>query len=85
MLPANTGLHVIQYPSGRFGFVGRVPQALAYRCDDAEILAAAHQCGATIARGIAKNRGIAFETVAFDTREAAIAEAARLGFSVANA
>jgi len=31
---AGLGLHVIQFPSGRFGFAGRVPLELAYRRAD---------------------------------------------------
>jgi len=30
----NLGLHVLQYPSGRFGFVGHVPMELAFQHED---------------------------------------------------
>jgi hypothetical protein len=36
--------HIIQYPSGRFGFVGRVPAALAYE-GSAEDFETARGCG----------------------------------------
>lgn len=32
------GLHVIKYPSGLFGFVGRVPAVLAYRKTDGSVM-----------------------------------------------
>jgi len=34
---AGLGLHVIQFPSGRFGFAGRVPLELAYRRADGSV------------------------------------------------
>lgn len=75
------GLHIIKYPSGRYGFVGRVPAALAYR-GDADLLEAAAQCGPGIARQIAERQGREFVSLAWDTEADARAEAVRLGFVV---
>jgi hypothetical protein len=74
-------LHVIQYPTGRYGFVGRVPAVLAYRAA-AEDIAAALQCGPGIARRIAQREGREFITLSWATEAEAIAEAKAQGFDV---
>lgn len=76
-------LIVIQAPSGRFVFRGSVPAALAYQWEAESDLEAAKQCGPAIAERIAARHGRTFKSVAFDTRESAIAAAAALGHSVA--
>jgi len=74
-------LHVIQYPSGRFGFVGRVPTALAYEnldgspINERQAAAAAH-CGPGFA--VPKIR-----KQTWTTREAAIVAAREAGHEVA--
>lgn len=75
------GLHVIQYPSGRFGFVGKVPQELAHRGhpDDLEI---ARICGPGLARKFAARNSRVFESLSWETKEAAIQAAADLGYTV---
>lgn len=66
------GLHVIQFPSGRWGFVGSVPEALAFE-GTAEEIQKARQFGP----GFAK-----VKAVSFATKEDAIAEASAKGFEV---
>ena len=76
-------LSIIAAPSGRYIFVGSVPPALAFEWEADSDLAAALQSGPGIARRIAERNGRTFKTRAYDTREAAEAEASRLGFALA--
>ena len=80
------GLHVIQYPTGRFGFVGRVPVNLAYSGtfneDDAAALV---QCGPRIARLGAERGGRTMVNRSFETEQAARDFAAEQGFTVGGA
>ena len=76
------GLHVIQFPSGKWGFVGNVPSDLSYEQKDgtpatSEQISNIKQFGAGFVSGVRK-RG-------WDTKEQAIAEAARLGHKPLNA
>jgi hypothetical protein len=75
------GLHIIQYPTGRYGFVGKVPQVLAHHGhpDDLEI---ARVCGPGFARKAAERHGRAFETLTWTTEADARAAAAELSFIV---
>lgn len=66
--------HIIQYPSGRFGFVGRVPAALAHE-GSAEDLETARICGPGLAQKIAARNGRSFATLTWASREAAQAAA----------
>lgn len=73
----NVGLHVIKFPSGRFGFVGSIPTELGT------------EVPATTAAvmGCRSHRNVAGDLVewkfpVFDTREAAVAFAADRGFEV---
>lgn len=75
------GLHVLQYPSGRYGFVGRVPQVLAF-AGSAEDLETARICGAGLARKIAERNGRTLTTMVWDTEAEAIAFARSHGFEV---
>lgn len=77
----NAGLHIIKYPSGRYGFVGRVPAALAY-AGTPEDIQAATQCGPGIARKIAERNGREFRALVWDTEDEARAAANTLGFTV---
>lgn len=77
----NAGLHIIKYPSGRYGFVGRVPAALAYSGTPEDMQTAA-QCGPGIAREIAKRNGREFRTLVWNTEDEARAAATALGFTV---
>jgi hypothetical protein len=77
-----TSLHLTRYPSGRFGFVGRIPQALAYE-GDADMLAIATQCGPGFAERIAKRQGLTFRYLSWASAEEACAAAKALGFEVA--
>ena len=79
----NCGLHIIKYPTGRYGFVGRVPAALAYQ-GSADDMQAAAQCGPGIARKIAERNGREFKTLAWDTEAEARAAAETLGFAVSD-
>src|SRR5256885_7009828 len=75
-------LSVIRYPTGRFGFVGSVPAVLAVETDDPSLIEVGARCGLGLAQRIAARRGKFIRSRAWDTREAALAEAARQGFSV---
>lgn len=76
----NLPLSLIQYPSGKFGFVGRVPAVLAYVWEDESDLQAAAQCGPGIARKIAERNGRTFSTRVWDTEAEAIAARTAAGF-----
>lgn len=78
-----SGLHVLHYPSGRYGFVGSVPQVLAHE-GHPEDLETARIAGPGIARQIAKRNGRVFKTLAWDTEAEAIAFAKAKGFEVAS-
>lgn len=74
-------LHVIDYPSGRFGFVGRVPAVLGYaRIDGAPLTAQDAADLAHVGPGFLKYR---IRGRSWATEAEARAEAARLGFEVA--
>lgn len=75
------GLHIIKYPTGRYGFVGRVPQCLGHE-GHPDDLAAARTSGPGIARRIAARNGREFTTLVWDTAEAAQAAALAKGFVV---
>lgn len=75
------GLHVIRYPSGRYGFTGKVPASLAYRGTPEDVQVAV-QHGAGIAAKIAKNQGREFTSLSWDSKDAAVAEATAQGFEV---
>jgi len=76
-------LSVIRYPSGRYGFVGRVPAVLAYEGSEEDMETAAHY-GPGIARRIASRNGREFRALSWATREDALAAAAAHGFDVHN-
>jgi hypothetical protein len=61
------GAHLIQYPSGKFGFVGKVPVELAFEYDDIEDVKTAQIAGERIAKIIAKREGRTFATRVWDT------------------
>jgi len=67
----NPVLNIIQYPSGRWGFVGKVPTALAFEYSDEKYMDIAHNHGEGIAKAIAKNEGGIFKSRSFETLEAA--------------
>lgn len=75
------GLHIIQYPTGSYGFVGRVPQCLAHD-GDAELLEVARQSGPGFAARIAKREGKIFRTLTWPTETAAKEYAASKGYTV---
>lgn len=77
------GLHVIKYPSGRYGFVGSVPQVLAHE-GSPEDLATARTSGPGLARKIAERNGRTFKTLAWDTEADAVAFAKARGIEVAS-
>jgi len=76
-----TSHHLIQYPSGRWGFVGRVPQVLAHE-GDADLLDCARLSGPGLARKIAEREGRHFATLAWDTEAEARAAADAAGYPV---
>jgi hypothetical protein len=72
------GLHVIKYPSGRFGFVGRVPGELAYIKPSGELLTeqefdTARHCGLGVLHLLTRT---------WDSRESAVEAARKLGWEV---
>jgi hypothetical protein len=72
-----TTLHLITFPSGRFGFAGRVPVVLGMRRKDGAPMTAqdcerAAQCNAPAMLG--------YVTRAYTTRDEAIAAACALGY-----
>jgi len=73
------GLNIIKYPSGRFGFVGRVPLALAFE-GSAEDCETAARSGPRIARLIAEREGRVFRELSWDTEADARAAADAAGF-----
>lgn len=73
-----TAAHVIRYPSGKYGFVGKVPASLAFEYESEEDLKNAQQCGPGIAGKIAQREGRIFRTRTWDTEEAALQAAAAL-------
>jgi len=78
----NLGLHIIRYPSGRYGFVGRVPAVLAYDGQHAGDLATAASSGPRIARLIAEGEGRTLNVLSWGSEADARAAAEVAGFSV---
>ena len=72
-------LSIIQYPSGRYGFVGSVPAVLAVETDDPSLIEVGARCGLGIAARIAARRGKFIRTRTWDSREAAQEAAAGAG------
>jgi hypothetical protein len=78
-------LNVIKYPSGKYGFVGRVPMELAYVHADGSMPTPSEQKEIAEAcnRGmVCKSLGI--KTRVFDTENQARFAAARAGYEVVN-
>lgn len=75
-------LSIIQYPSGRWGFVGSVPPELAVETNDGSLVEVGALCGIGIAKRIAERRGKYFRARVWETREAAEAEAQKHGYIV---
>ena len=74
-------LTIIEYPSGRFGFVGSVPARLAYEASDPEYLRIAQQCGPGFARRAAEREGGTFKEISFASRADARQAAINLGYA----
>jgi hypothetical protein len=72
-------LNVIQYPSGRWGFVGRIPLSLAFAAPDGS---PADPKEADIRRQFGGSFG-RVKARSWESRAAAIADAKALGFEVA--
>lgn len=75
-------LSILEYPSGKFGFVGSVPPQLAVETDDPSLIEVGARCGIGIAKRIAANRSKYFRARTWETKEAAQAEAEALGFTL---
>lgn len=73
-------LSVIQYPSGKWGFVGSVPGELAYETSNPDYIRLAANVGAGLVRKRAEREGGFFRTRTWETQGAAVAEAERLGY-----
>lgn len=78
----NLGLHLDHWPSGKWGFVGSIPQVLAYEyADGSPISDADAKDIRSFGPGmVCKSRGI--HTRAWDTKEEALAAAVKHGFEV---
>ncbi len=63
--------NIIQYPSGKWGFTGKVPDGLAYFASDSQYLKDAKQFGVTVVQKQAEREGGYFKSVSFDTEQAA--------------
>ena len=75
--PAPTSrINVVQFPSGRWGYAGRVPDALAYFSSDPSYHADAKGFGVTIVQKRAEREGGVYKRVSFET-EAEAKEALR--------
>ena len=73
---------VIQFPSGKWGFVGRVPAALSFEYESEDDVRNAAACGPGLARRIAERAGRRFGTRVWDTKEEALTSAAAIGADV---
>jgi hypothetical protein len=81
----NMGLNVMKYPSGKYGFVGRVPAELAYIHADGSALTPSEQKDIAESQSPAltcKKYGI--KTRVFETEQQARFAATRAGFEVIN-
>lgn len=74
----NLGLHVIQFPSGRFGYVGSIPTELATKvpADTAAVLG----CRSWLEEVNGKKVNMMWKFPVFDTEAAAIEFAQAKGF-----
>lgn len=68
-------LTLIQFPSGKWGYVGSVPAALAFEWEDDGDLKIALRSGPGIALKIAEREGRTFRTRVWDTEAEARAAA----------
>lgn len=84
-LIGNLGLNVIRYPSGKYGFVGRVPADLAYVKQDGTT-PTPEECKEIAQSGfpgmVCKKLGI--KARGFETEQAARDAAQAAGYSIAN-
>lgn len=78
-----TKANLIQFPSGKYGFVGRVPVDLAWAYESIEDVKNAQHAGPGIAARIAKREGRTFSARVWDTDAEARAAALALGAEVA--
>jgi hypothetical protein len=76
------GVHIICYPTGRYGFAGRVPVSLAFDSTHEGDLDVAAHSGPGFARRIAERNGRTFDSLSWATEAEARAYAASLGFAV---
>lgn len=75
------GLHIIKYPTGKYGFVGNVPSELAYiHIDGSKPTPSEFEDIRLDPRIACKMYGIV--TLVFDTENDALFTAARAGFQV---
>jgi hypothetical protein len=84
-LIGNLGLNVMRYPSGKYGFVGRVPSDLAYIKEDGTT-PTEDECKevaqASFRAMVCKRLGI--KTRVFETEQAARDAAKSAGYSICN-
>ena len=77
---SNLGLNVMQYPSGKWGFVGRVPAELAYTTTDENILKEIVQSQSPAMT--MKHYGVSKRV--WENKAAAVADAEAAGYAVLN-
>lgn len=70
-MPSAPSAHIIKFPSGKFGYTGKVPVHLAFEYESVADLETARQHGPGLAMKIAKREGRVFRTRAWNTEEAA--------------
>ena len=74
MIGSKVGLHVIQYPSGRFGYVGSVPASCCNRVQ-------ANRSAVLGCRAVREGEELVeYVPMAFDTQQEAIDHAIMCGF-----
>lgn len=74
------GLSIIRFPTGTYGFVGKVPAELAFNSSHSGDLENAALCGPGLARKIAEREGRTFETLSWASEGEAAAAAKAAGF-----
>lgn len=81
----NLGLNVMRYPSGKFGFVGRVPSDLAYIKADGTA-PTDNECREIAQSGFPAMvcKRLAIQTRVFETEQAARDAAKLAGYSIDN-
>ena len=68
---ATFGTHLTQFPSGKFGFTGHIPDELAFEASNPKYIQDAKNHGAGLVSKVAANEGGYLRTRTWKTRKAA--------------